>query len=154
MRRWLTGEVGLSTVPFTFELQATPIVQNEERVMCGNKLYLAEQYIQSRFIDHKDGQRFAFDDDVILALTNATQKIRIQPEADMVLKISAKEAYGVNMAMSLCDERDCTAASSQAGNTDVLYATVRKGRSYHVDLDYSHSIIALSSFYDCPHTRL
>jgi hypothetical protein len=42
VRRWLTGEVGLTTAPFTLELQATPIVQNEERVMCGDKLYLAE----------------------------------------------------------------------------------------------------------------
>jgi hypothetical protein len=144
----------LTTVPFTFELQATPIVQNEERVMCGDKLYLAEEFIQSRFIDRKGGQRFTFEDDIILSLINATQRIRITPEADMVLKMSAKEAYGVNMAMSLCTERGCIAHSSQTGNTDVLYTTVNKGTSYYVDLDYSNSIVALTSFYDCPHARL
>jgi hypothetical protein len=41
---------------------------------------------------------------VLFSLVNATQKIRITPEEDMLLKISSKEAYGVNMAMTLCTE--------------------------------------------------
>jgi len=55
LRRWLDSEVGLKEIPFSFELQATPVVQNEERVMCGNKLYLSNNFIQNRFIDHKGG---------------------------------------------------------------------------------------------------
>lgn len=42
MRKWLTNDAGLTMVPFTFQLEATPIVQNEERVMCGDKLYLGD----------------------------------------------------------------------------------------------------------------
>ena len=45
LRKWLKQEVGLTELPFSFELQATPVVQNEERVMCGNKLYLHEDFI-------------------------------------------------------------------------------------------------------------
>lgn len=150
----MTQDEGLSHVPFTFELQATPVVQNEERVMCGDKLYLGEQLIQNRFIDHKNGQRFTFDDDVILSFVNTTQKVTIAPEADMVLKMSAKEAYGVNMIMQLCTNKGCTKSSTRAGNTNVLYATVKKGTSYYIELNYSGSIIVLSSFYDCPHARV
>jgi len=72
--------------------------------MCGDKLFLTESFIQSRFIDNRAGQRFNFDDNVIFSLVNATQKIRIAPEEDMLLKMSSKEAYGVNMAMTLCTE--------------------------------------------------
>jgi hypothetical protein len=154
VRRWLSGQGGLTTVPFTFELQAVPIVQNEERTMCGDKLFLTESFIQSRFIDGKAGQRFSFDDMVIFSLMNATQKVRITPEVDMLLKMSSKEAYGVNMAMTLCTEEDCLVASSQVGNTEVLFATLTEGRSYYIQLDYSNSIIALSSFFDCPHAHL
>ena len=99
VRRWLDRDVGLVTVPFTFELEATPVVQNEERAMCGDKLYLAEDFIQNRFIDHKGGQRFTFEDDIIINTINTTHRVRLAPEEDMVLKMSAKEAYGVNMAM-------------------------------------------------------
>ena len=42
VRKWLTNDAGLTMVPFTFQLEATPIVQNEERVMCGDKLYLGD----------------------------------------------------------------------------------------------------------------
>jgi len=62
VRRWITDTVGLQTVPFTFDLQATPIVPNEERTMCGNKLFLTETFIQNRFISGRNGQRFTFDD--------------------------------------------------------------------------------------------
>jgi hypothetical protein len=44
VRRWLTHEVGLQKVPFALALEGTPIVQNEERVMC-DKLFLTESFI-------------------------------------------------------------------------------------------------------------
>jgi hypothetical protein len=44
VRQWLRDDAGLDRVPFTFELQAVPILQNEERVMCGDKLYLTEHF--------------------------------------------------------------------------------------------------------------
>lgn len=47
--------MGLTEIPFSFDLQATPVVQNEERVMCGDKLYLNQDFIQNRFIDHRGG---------------------------------------------------------------------------------------------------
>jgi hypothetical protein len=72
----------------------------------------------------------------------------------MLLKLSAKEAYGVNMAMTLCQGSDCSVQSSKAGNTEVLYAVVRGRKSYTITLDYSHSIVEISSFYDCPHARI
>lgn len=85
----------------------------------------------------------------------------------MLLKVSAKEAYGVNMKMSLCDGGEdvdddwklhlesarCPVHSSQVGNNELLYATVSKGKSYVLVLDYTNSILSLSSFYDCPHTQ-
>jgi hypothetical protein len=154
VRRWLQEDAGLSDVPFSFELQASPVVQNEERVMCGNKLYLAEQFLQNRFIDQRGGQKFIFDDDIILNLVNSSQQVSIVPEADMLLKVAAKEAYGVNMGMRLCEGQDCPVKSSTTGNTEQLFATVKKGRAYTLTLDYSHSIVELHSFYDCPHARL
>lgn len=154
VRRWLTHSVGLSTVPFTFELQAVPIVQNEERVMCGDKFYLTEEFIQQRFIDQRGGHRFTFEDDILISLVNSTQRINLTPEEDMLLKISSKQAYGINMAMSLCTDMDCLTPSTQVGNTEVLFTTLEKGRSYYVDLDYTNSIIALTSFFDCPHVHL
>ena len=122
--------------------------------MCGDKLFLTESFIQSRFIDGKAGQRFTFDDNVILSLINATQKIKFVPEEDMLLKMSSKEAYGVNMIMNLCTEHDCLVSSSQIGNTEVLFTELSKGQSYYVQLDFSNSIIQLSSFFDCPHAHL
>jgi hypothetical protein len=86
----------------------------------------------------------------------------------MLLKVSAKEAYGVNMKLSLCEgdaddplhgwERQAAAAcsghSSQIGNHEILYVTVSKGKAYSLVLDYTNSILSLSSFYDCPHAKL
>lgn len=43
--------------------------------MCGDKLFLAESFVQSRFIDHRDGERFVFDDYILLSLINTTQSI-------------------------------------------------------------------------------
>lgn len=122
--------------------------------MCGDKLYLTESFIQNRFIDGRGGQKFTFEDNVIFSLINATQKIEFRPEEDMLLKMSSKQAYGVNMGMSLCQGRDCLFSSSQVGNTEMLYTTLSKGEKYYVQLDFSNSIIALSSFFDCPHAHL
>ena len=36
----------------------------------------------------------------------------------------------------------------------MLYAGLTKGTTYYVTLDYSNSIIQLSSFFDCPHIHL
>jgi hypothetical protein len=151
LRRWLHREAGLDVLPFSFSLEASPVVQNEERAMCGDKLYLSEPFIQHRFIDHMGGQRFTFEDDIILNLVNSTQDITIVPEEDMLLKVTAREAYGVNVAMSLCQGKECTIKGSQSGNVEILYATVKKGREYRINLDYSHSIVELHTFYDCPH---
>jgi hypothetical protein len=154
MRKWIAKDLGLASIPFTMELQAVPVVQNEERVMCGDKIFLSESFIQNRFIDSKSGQRFIFDDYVILSFLNSTHTINITPEEDMLLKMSSREAYGVNMAMQLCEGQQCTVSSSQVGNAELLFAILSKGKSYEVKLDFSHSIIALSSFFDCPHAHL
>lgn len=130
------------------------MVQNEERTMCGDKLYLSETFIQNRFIEDRDGQKFIFDDDIILNLINASQSILFTPERDMLLKASAKEAYGVNLAMQLCAGSDCSVKSAQTGNTEMLMAEVKQGQQYSLTLNYSHSIVELHSFYDCPHVRL
>jgi len=36
----------------------------------------------------------------------------------------------------------------------MLSATLRQGKTYEVQLDFSNSIIALSSFFDCPRAHL
>lgn len=85
----------------------------------------------------------------------------------MLLKVTAKEAYGINMKLSLCegsdgrgddwgrpDSRACPTHSSQIGNHEILFATLRKGSTYSMIMDYTNSIISLSSFYDCPHVSL
>lgn len=84
----------------------------------------------------------------------------------MLVKVSAKEAHGVNMKLRLCEGEDpedvgdrqqsttCPASSSQIGNHEILYARMSKGKTYTLILDYTNSIITLSSFYDCPHTKL
>lgn len=169
VRRWLTEEAGLSRVPFAVELQATPVVQNEERVMCGDKLYLTETFIQNKFIDGRAGQRFTFDEAILLNVVNTTQSMQITPEEDMLLKVATKQAHGVNMAMRLCLTAEPStegaeqgaalcktslARSAQVGNNGLLFAVLDKGKSYTLVMDYTNSIITLSSFYDCPHADL
>ena len=66
-------------------------------------IYLAENFIQNRFIDGRSGEPFVFDDQVILSLLNFTQRVNIKPEEDMTLKVASKEAYGVNLIIELCD---------------------------------------------------
>ena len=90
VRQWLRDDAGLDRVPFTFELQAVPILQNEERVMCEDKLYLTDHFFQNRFIEGRKGHKFTFDDDIILSLVNSSQSLKIVPEEDMVLKVASK----------------------------------------------------------------
>jgi hypothetical protein len=131
LHRWLTRDLGLSSVPFTFELQAVPIVQNEERVMCGDKLYLSEWFIQNRFIEGRGGQRFTFDDNIILSLMTPVQKVNIHPEEDMLIKINSKQAFGVNMKIRVCDKHGkCDLESTRIGNTEILFGVVSKGTEY------------------------
>lgn len=123
--------------------------------MCGDKLYLTDSFIQKRFIEGRSGSAFIFDDFVVLSLINSTQTVTVTPEEDMLLKMASKEAYGINMAMQLCKENeDCTVQSTQVGNTEMLYATLSQGKTYNIELDFSNSIITLSSFFDCPHAHL
>lgn len=74
----------------------------------------------------------------------------------MLLKVSSKEAYGVNMKIRLLQARQGTssAQSQKVGNTEILYAAVKKGQTYHLELDFTNSIITLSSFFDCPNAHL
>ena len=122
--------------------------------MCQDKLYLTEHFFQNRFIEGRKGHKFTFDDDIILSLVNSSQSLKIVPEEDMVLKVASKQNHGVNMAITLCTDDDCLVASTQVGNTEMLMATVNKGKTYFIDLDYTNSIIRLSSYFDCPHAHL
>lgn len=122
--------------------------------MCGDKLYLTDHFFQNRFIEGRAGQKFTFDDDIILSLVNSSQSLKIVPEEDMVIKVSSKEDHGVNMAITLCTEDDCLVSSTQIGNTEILMTTVSKGKTYFIDLDYTNSIITLSNYFDCPHAHL
>ena len=90
-------DAGLRKVPFSFELTATPIVQNEDRGMCNDRLFLHDDFIQNRFIEGKKGRRFTFDEEILVAFAHNKQRVNLNPEKDMVLKVSTKEAYGINM---------------------------------------------------------
>ena len=72
--------------------------------MCRDKLYLHQHFIQNRFIDGNQGQRFTFEDNVIVNLMDLVQTTEITPEVDMYIKIKTKEAYGINMKMKVCHE--------------------------------------------------
>ena len=110
--------------------------------MCSDKLYLTDTFIQHRFIDGRDGQKFIFIDDVLLNVVNNSQFMHLEPEQDMLLKVSAKQAYGVNMKMSLCEGGEdtddvwklhkesakCPVHSSQIGNNELLFAKITKGQ--------------------------
>lgn len=72
----------------------------------------------------------------------------------MLLRMSSKEAYGVNVDLSVCMKDSCLVTSQQVGNTEILFTTLKKGTEYYLTLKYSNSIIQLSSFFDCPHFHL
>jgi hypothetical protein len=97
-----------------------------------------------------------FDDYVLLSLINTTQTIQITPEADMLMKVSSKEAYGINMKIQLLHGKDKVGSvtSQKVGNTEIMYASVKKGQTYHIELDFTNSIITLTSFFDCPNAHL
>lgn len=72
----------------------------------------------------------------------------------MILKVSSKQNHGVNMAITLCTDDDCLVASTQIGNTEMIMTAVTKGKTYFIDLDYTNSIITMSSYFDCPSAHL
>ena len=51
------------------------------------------------------------------------------------------------------DSSKCPIHSSQVGNNELLYATVSRGKSYVLVMDYTSSILSLTSFYDFPNTH-
>ena len=143
-------------MPFSFELQAVPVVQNEEHTMCDDKLYLHENFIQDRFIDGRKGNKFTFDDQVLLNLVQPFQLINIHPEEDMLIKMTSKVQNGVNMKIIVQHKQQVASdiVSERIGNTEMVYGTLTKGEQYHIKLDYRSSIITLSSFFDCPNAHL
>jgi hypothetical protein len=40
------------------------------------------------------------------------------------------------------------------GNTEILMASVMKDTEYVIKLDYSNSIVQMSTFFDCPHAHI
>ena len=118
-------------------------------------MYLMPNYIQRKFVDGMAGQRFSFSDKILLNTVNQTQKIDIEPQVDSVLKVLAKESFGVNARINLCVKGVCdTMASSQVGNYEVMLAKVQKGQKYKVELSYKNSIIQLPNFFTCPFIHL
>jgi hypothetical protein len=74
----------------------------------------------------------------------------------MVLKVHSKQAYGINLVMKLCEgyEHECRTVSTKTGNSEVLFAQLRKNQEYFLQLEHQNSLIQLSSFFDCPHVHL
>lgn len=68
--QFIVNEAQLSRAPFTFELQATPIIQNEDRQHCKHRLFLHENFIQNRFLEGKGGRRFTFDEDMLISFAH------------------------------------------------------------------------------------
>ena len=71
-------------------------------------MFLQHNFIQRKFIDGMQGQRFSFNDKIILNVFSLNQTIDITPEVDSLLKVQVKEAFGVNAAIVLCQGIDCT----------------------------------------------
>ena len=72
-----------------------------------------------------DGNKFTFEEEIIVSLFNQSQMINIKPEKDMLLMVFSHEAYGINMNMKLCrgqGTQDCHVLSQQEGNTELLTA--------------------------------
>ena len=67
-----------------------------------------------------------------------------------ILKIRVKESLGVNTEMVLCADDDCMAQSNQIGTTEILIASLNEGVQYSLTMSYAHSIIEMSSFFECP----
>ena len=80
-------------------------------------MFLLDDFIQTKFIDGESGQKFHFNDKIIMNLYDLKQEIMIQPELDSNLKVVIREAFGVNAMISLCktDEyghQDCFLSGS------------------------------------------
>lgn len=58
----------------------------------------------------------------MLFTTITFYQIDFKPEADSLLKIRIKEAFGVNTAMVLSQDEDCLTTSTQIGTTEILFA--------------------------------
>jgi len=48
---------------------------------------------------------------VVLNLVNSTQSFDLVLEEEMVLKITAKEAYGINVGIKICQKKNCDIVS-------------------------------------------
>ena len=62
----------------------------------------------------------------------------------------------MNLGLKLCEgyEHECRIVSSKTGNSEVLFAQLRKNQEYFLQLEHHNSLIQLSSFFDCPHVHL
>ena len=119
-------------------------------------MYLMEDFVQSKFIEGQTGQKFSFQDKIIMNLADQRQHIDILPELDSSLKVVIREQFGVNAQLSLvsASDRDGPAIQEgrQVGTTEILYVPkVAKGQAVTVRLDYSHSVLAFHTFTECPH---
>ena len=119
-------------------------------------MFLMEDFVQSKFIEGQTGQKFSFQDKIIMNLADQKQYIDIVPELDSSLKVVIREQFGVNAQLSLVQKSDRDGAAiqegRQVGTTEILYVPkVEKGQAVTVKLDYSHSVLAFHTFTECPH---
>ena len=67
------------------------------------------------------------------------------------IKVSTKEANGINVILALTDSQDNTVESSeQVGDHEFLLGKVEKGAEYQVKLMFKGSLIQMSDFFHCP----
>lgn len=71
VRKFIQQEAGLVNIPFTFKMRSYPVLQNEERVNCPY-MFLEKDFIQNKFIEGMQGQRFFYSDKIILNVFNLT----------------------------------------------------------------------------------
>jgi len=120
-------------------------------------MYLMEEFIQQKFIDGQDGQKFHFADKIIMNLIDLKSTFLIVPELRSHLKVVIREAFGVNVQIKLCRSKldgtlDCFLTGTQVGSTEILfYDAMEQDEKYQIVLDYSHSILAFHKFDTCPH---
>lgn len=79
--------------------------------------------------------------------------------ADSKLKVVLHEAFGINALVSICTQVDrasstCEKFSDQVGTTEILYASLKKGVSYSVKIEYDNSVVDMHSFSSCPHVLM
>lgn len=93
----------------------------------------------------------------MVSFAHNSQTILIKPEADMILKANTKEAYGINMNMTICPRNNPNAQtcsySDVTGNSELLFANLQANTEYDLILEHKNSIVQLSSFFDCPHVH-